>query len=102
MSQKYDDYEPFVPRYDTRHIEYAIQKFAHNLTLPYLLIGNTLVVSMVEVASDQVRDILKANNSTLTFILEAEENVEVYLDFGFNRERLTKQLLHEFCFDSDA
>lgn len=74
--------------------EATLKIWGRKLAIPNVVQSNKMYLLLVGFSEDAIREEFKANYTTLNWMMDLE-NVTIFLDYGFNRQRLTRGMLNK-------
>lgn len=74
------------------HEEGALRSLSRSIAIPCLIQGTKMYLALTGRTLSDLKDDFSENFTTLSYLLDLE-NCTIYLDFGYNREVLTRHLL---------
>ena len=76
--------------------EATLRIYGEKLSIPNLVQSNKMYLLLVGLTENGIREEVQANYTTLNWVMDLE-NATVYLDYGFNRQKLTRALLNKLA-----
>lgn len=73
--------------------EAALENFRKRLSIPSIVQSNKMYLILVGFTEDDIKYEFKANFTTLNWLMDLD-NSNIFLDFGLNRQKLTRPLLN--------
>lgn len=72
--------------------EITLRIYGKNISIPHLIQNNKIYLILTNLSDADIESEFKANYTSLNWLLDME-NCSVYLDFGYNRQLLTREIL---------
>lgn len=74
--------------------ENTLRTLGKNISLPFLIHGNKMFLVLSGLTEKDIEKEFSYHFTTLNYLLDLE-NCKIYLDYGYNREELTRDILNE-------
>lgn len=78
------------------HEESTLRILAGKMSMESLIQSNKMYLLLVGLTEEDIKKEFRANYTTLNWLLDLEHSV-IYMDFGFNRQKLTRSLLNKIA-----